>query len=198
MKQDLQQLCTITRRLVAAGLLDFSGGNVSVRCDEACFISPRFASSLLGWELSPDDLVELPLGDDMDELPGDASREGWMHYELYRLEHGFKAIVHTHQRDLLAFALAPTALTLPAPLESLPSALIPLAEYAPPCTRRLAERVQRAISLHFPDSTQAAALMERHGAVVAAESLPSAASILAALANAAYVQIARGSLDSSP
>jgi len=190
--QELEQLCLTARRLLAADLLDFSGGNLSVRSGSSFFVTPRYAGEKLGWELSVHDLVQVSLGQELAGIPEAASRETWMHYELYRLRREFLAVIHTHQKDLLTFACTGMPLTVASEIEGVKVNEIPLAEPARAGSRHLAESVCRAVDKHFAGSSWAAVLMPSHGTVVAAESLSSATGLLAAIANAAHVGIARG------
>jgi len=197
MNQELEQLCWTPRRLLLAGLLDFSGGNLSVRSGDSFFVTPRYAGEKFGWELSVDDLVEVSLVRGLVGIPEAASRETRMHYELYRLRREFSAVLHSHQKDLLTFACARKPLAVASELEGMEVNEIPLAEPAPAGSRRLAESVCRTVGKHFGSGSRAAVLVPSHGTVVAAESLPSAVCLLAGIANAAYVEIARGAARAS-
>lgn len=189
--QELEKLCLAARRLLGASLLDFSGGNLSVRLGHSFYVTPKYAGEELGWELSRRHLVEVPLIEGLTDIPDGASRESWMHYELYRLEPAFAAVIHTHQRDLLCFACASRALRVPTQIEGVPSATVPVTEAARAGTRRLAKEVGRTVKSYFAGQGRAAVLIPQHGAVVAAESLTGAVGLLAAIANAAHVGITR-------
>ena len=183
-------MCSAARRLADTGLLDFSGGNLSLRVSGAFYVTPKYAGEEMRWDLLPEHLVEVSLAEETESLPKRASRESWMHYELYRLEPSFAAVIHTHQKDLLSFACAGEPLKLPNEVEGFPAEVIPLTEPAPAGTRRLALAVRKAVSEHFAGGSRAGVLIPGHGAVVVAESLRGAVGLLAAIASAAYVEIA--------
>jgi HCOMODA/2-hydroxy-3-carboxy-muconic semialdehyde decarboxylase len=68
------------RALAAAGLVD-AFGHVSVRDGDTALITPGLPMAAID---SPDQLIELPLGE-IDDLPAGAPKEAWVHWAIYRL-----------------------------------------------------------------------------------------------------------------
>ena len=91
------QLVAAGERLVAAGLVHSSEGNLSLRLDAStCLVTPT--GSNLG-HLDPCELVEVAL--DASEIPATATSEVHLHLEIYRRRSDVGAMVHAHPPRLL-------------------------------------------------------------------------------------------------
>jgi ribulose-5-phosphate 4-epimerase/fuculose-1-phosphate aldolase len=87
------------RALAAAGLVD-AFGHVSARHGDSALITPGLPMAAID---SPDQLVELPLGE-IDELPAGAPKEAWVHWAIYRLRPDVGAICRGQPSSPLAVA----------------------------------------------------------------------------------------------
>ncbi|MBQ9014572.1 MAG: class II aldolase/adducin family protein [Firmicutes bacterium] len=161
------------RVLMEQGLIARTWGNVSARITEETFlITP---SGRAYESLTPEDLVEVGIGDLRWEGNVKPSSEKGMHAGIYRLRPECGFIIHTHQPN----ASAVSVLGEDIDLESLPGRVIcrdeerkilggsiPCAFYGLSSTKRLAKNVARAAG-EYPKSN--AVLMRYHGAVCMGE-----------------------------
>lgn len=153
--------------MLAKGLVQGTGGNVSARCGRGMIITP---SGMDYGRLVPDDLPVLAL--DGRVLCGERrpSIEKELHAAIYRRRPDVAAITHTHS----VYATAAAVLRAPLPALTDNQAVIfggeiPCAEYAPIGTAALAERAAAALG------DGSAVLLANHGALCAAPTLVEAA-----------------------
>jgi len=137
------------RAMAAEGLVKGSEGNVSVREGDLVHITP----ALLPYaEMEAADLVTLDLSGGVVAGERAPSSERAVHLAIYAARPDVRAIVHTH---------SPAA-------RSTPAEGLPVAEYAEPGTRELADRTTLALGQGD------AVLMERHGVVAVGPGLEEA------------------------
>jgi HCOMODA/2-hydroxy-3-carboxy-muconic semialdehyde decarboxylase len=94
-----RELVDAAGALARAGLVD-AFGHLSTRRGEAALITPAAPMSAVR---SPEQLVELPLGE-LDELPPGAPKEAWIHWAIYRRRPDVGAICRGQPRSPLAVA----------------------------------------------------------------------------------------------
>ncbi len=145
------------------GLCKHRSGNFSIRDAETGYlvITP---SGVDREALRPDDIIVMDMdGRVVENLSGlRPSSESLMHIEIYRARPDVRAIVHTHSKYAVVFAVLGRPIP-PFVYEMMdlnnPSQNIPVAPYGRPGTRELA--VNTAEALKAAD----AVLMQSHGAV---------------------------------
>ena len=145
------EVVATARAMAAEGLVKGSEGNVSVRDGELLHITP----ALLPYEeMETADLVTLDMDGRVVTGDREPSSERAVHLAIYAARPDVHAIVHTHSPAATA--------------RSAPTGGPPMAEYAEPGTRELADRTARALAQGD------AVLMERHGVVAVGASLAEA------------------------
>ena len=142
------QIIEAGRRLVAAGFVDGTTGNVSARDGSRFLITPTSRDYRL---LRSVDLVRIDLTSEKPEGPRRPSSEWRMHAGVYRVRDDVQAIVHHHATWSSAVSVAPTA------------------EYAPSASPELARVVSEAIA-----QGHNAILLANHGAVAVGRSVAEA------------------------
>ncbi len=138
MEDSVKILIEICHRLYVKGFVTAMDGNVSVRLENGNFLTTR--SSVNKGMITVEDLVEVnqegaPLTSHLKP-----STELGMHLYIYSQRPDVKAIVHAHPIYSTGFAVARQPLTscvFPEVIVGLGA--IPLAEYATPSTREVAE-----------------------------------------------------------
>ena len=140
-------ICEVGRRLLAAGLVAGNDGNISVRISaDEVLITP---TGLSKGELCPADLVLVDMQGQVLEGTLRPTSELALHLAVYQAAPHIGAIIHAHAPYATAFALAGRTLAgsrLAEVTECLGD--IPLAEFAPPGSRALAEGAAEAASRH--------------------------------------------------
>lgn len=155
------------RRMLEKGLVQGTGGNFSVRCEEGFIITP---SGMDYATLTPGDLPKLSPGGAVLEGERRPSIEKELHREVYLARRDVCAVVHTHS----VYATAAAAMRLPLPVLTDNQAVmfggpVPVAEYAPIGTPELARGTARALG------DGAGVLMANHGALCVGATLREAA-----------------------
>ena len=131
------------RRMLEKGLVQGTGGNFSVRCEEGFIITP---SGMDYATLTSGDLPKLSPGGAVLEGERRPSIEKELHREVYLARRDVCAVVHTHS----VYATAAAAMRLPLPVLTDNQAVlfggpVPVAEYAPIGTPELARGTARAL-----------------------------------------------------
>lgn len=183
-----EAVCAACRRLHARNLLAAGDGNLSVRLgDGRILMTP---SGINKDRLRPEELALMEAGGTV--LAGAPSSEAQMHLAIYRARPEAQAVVHAHPPTAIAWTLArPTLEALPC--EALPEVIlatggIPVAPYARPGTRELAEGVVPFLAQHR------LMLLARHGAVAWGESLDEACDGLERVEHVAQILLAAEAL----
>ena len=97
------------RRMLEKGLVQGTGGNFSVRCEEGFIITP---SGMDYATLTPGDLPKLSPGGAVLEGERRPSIEKELHREVYLARRDVCAVVHTHS----VYATAAAAMRIPLPV----------------------------------------------------------------------------------
>jgi L-fuculose-phosphate aldolase len=158
----LVNLAAAGRKLVEHGLVRGAGGNISLRWQELCYISPSGARLD---RLSAADFVTLSIAQQNTWQISRASSEYAMHLACYRARPDAATVLHVHPPNCIALGCA--GLSLPAITPDFYLAVgpeAPLLPYITPTTEELAEAVGQAIA------ASDAVLLANHGLVLVAAS----------------------------
>ncbi len=146
------------RRLLKAGLVSRTWGNVSLRIDDKyMLITP---SGRKYEELTEKDIVLVDYLKDKYEGNIKPSSEYKLHSEIYRTRKEIKAVIHTHQMN--ASTVAAARREVPPILDDMVQIIGPsvrVADYALPSTKKIVKKTVKALK------GRNAALMANHGAV---------------------------------
>ncbi|MDZ4160036.1 MAG: class II aldolase/adducin family protein [Anaerolineaceae bacterium] len=152
-------LCEAGRRLYTAGLMPGSDGNLSaILSNDEILVTP---SRLCKGFLKPDQIVKIDRQGN--QLSGDfpPSIEVRMHLAAYQERPDIFAVAHCHPPILVAFTVA--GLNLPAgvlpEIELMFGGALPLAVYAAPGSRALADSIREIIR----EPGNSAVLLDHHG-----------------------------------
>jgi L-fuculose-phosphate aldolase len=152
-----EDLCEAGRRLYANGFIAAMEGNLSIRVGENEVIGTP-AGVCKGY-LSADMLVTCDM-DGKEISSGRISTEIQMHLTVYRARPDVKAVVHAHPPKCTGFAVAGVPLNRAVLAEVVVTlGCIPLADYATPSTKELAESVDRLVRMSD------GVLLSNHGAL---------------------------------
>ena len=162
------------RRLVAAGLVARSWGNISLRLDkERCLITP---SGRLYSDLKADEIVIYQIHTAKYEGSLKPSSEAGLHARIYQVRPEVHAIIHTHQPQASVLAAAHVDLPLAGDMQrELLGSWVRCAPYALPSTKKLVTATSRALG------GGRAVLMANHGALCVGENLDDAFGVADAL-----------------
>ena len=146
-------------KLVEAGLIARTWGNVSCRVDEDSFIITPSGRSYRS--LTPADLVQVKISDLSYEGEIKPSSEKRIHAELYQLHPEMNFVIHTHQDNASVIAATGLkAIEVGGKYPTLGGRVI-CADYALPGTKALQKRVRTALE----ESKGQAVIMKHHGAL---------------------------------
>lgn len=95
-------LCAVGRWIASRHWVPATGGNFSVRSGEHSALVT--ASGKDKGELSPQDLLPVSWQDGKLSCPGKPSAETALHAQLYQLDSGIKAVLHTHSVQATVFS----------------------------------------------------------------------------------------------
>jgi len=192
--QQLQRLLESIPVLLASGLLDTSGGNLSVRTDRGVLVTPSQSGESLRWQLGIDDFVLFPGEGDasMARAGRRASRDNRVHRAILNARPDWHCVYHGHPWGLLAFCTAEQPLPVPLGFSEhfgrRGAREIPLVQAIAPGTAELADKAVAVIVEHFAGRTHGAVLLAGHGPVVAGSKVESTLSLAQALENLARAQ----------
>jgi L-fuculose-phosphate aldolase len=153
-----RRLLAVCRRLSRHGLVSATDGNISCRLAGGNILTTR--SGVEKGRARPADLIEVTPDGTPVRGTGRPSTELGMHLFIYRRRPDVGAVVHAHPPFATGFAVARRPLDRPV----LPEVIvdlggIPLARYATPSTREVADSLRPLVRAHN------AALLAGHGAV---------------------------------
>ncbi len=163
---DIKQTVVETgKKLLLSNLTVRTWGNISMRIDEETFaITP---SGYSYDSLRPEDIVVLNIKKP-ESLGGiKPSSERYIHSEIYKLNKDVKFIIHTHQKFATVLSLLASSITIQDEnIKDILGSVIPVAEYAPAGTKKIAKSVASALK----NTDAKTVLMANHGAVCFGES----------------------------
>lgn len=161
-----KQIISYCIKMHTNGLIQGTGGNVSVRSYNGFFLTPSGMDYL---STEPSDIVKMDFSGNVIEGTRTPSIEMEMHRLILQKRPETNAIVHTH--SVYATAIASTRQSMPAITDNqvvLFGGNIPIAEYGGIGTKELAENVVNGLG------NGNAVLLSNHGVVVVAETLKKA------------------------
>ena len=166
-EQARADIVEVGRRLWERGYVASNDGNISVRLDDTRLITtPKSVSK--GF-MTPDMMVITDLEGRKISGEREPSSELKMHLEVYRNRPDARAVVHAHPPTATGFAVAGIALDRAVLAEVITTlGSIPIAEYATPSTRALADSVAPYVRSHD------GLLLANHGALALGKDLFSA------------------------
>ncbi len=147
-------------RLVEAGLIARTWGNVSCRVDDKTFVITPSGKPYIG--LLPDDIVEVAIEDLAWSGDVKPSSEKGIHAEVYKKYPDANFVIHTHQKIASAVSVLKKGIdALTGENQAIIGDNVLLASYGLPGTGKLRKGVTNA--LHA--STSKATIMAHHGAL---------------------------------
>lgn len=161
-----EEIIRVTRIVTAQGLVRSNDGNISIRLDEDHFLMTP--SGVYKMTMEADDLIVIDW--DCAIIKGRVglkpTSETRMHLEVYRQREDICAVLHAHP----IYATALTIAGLPFPMDIIPEAAIglgsvPIADYATPGSKELAESIQG------PIKQSKNIILSHHGTVTAGYTL---------------------------
>lgn len=153
-----EDICEIGRRLYARELVAANDGNISIKIDEnKVLITPTMTSK--GY-MKEDDMILIDYDGNVLMGSKKPSSEYLLHTTVYKNRQDIKAIVHAHPVTVSAFAVC----SRPVDMRYMPEAIMslgvfPVAEYARPGTKELAQSVMPYINGYN------GCILANHGAV---------------------------------
>lgn len=163
-------------RLVEAGLIARTWGNVSCRVDAESFVITPSGRSYQS--LTADDLVQVKIHDLSYQGPIKPSSEKGIHAEVYKLYPEVNFVIHTHQENASVIAATNLKEILPAGgADPRLGKAVLCAAYALPGTQALRKKVRQALE----KSTGQAVIMKHHGALCFGRDAAEAFAVAAAL-----------------
>jgi L-fuculose-phosphate aldolase len=174
------QLVAVCRRLYEKGFVTATDGNVSVRLPNGNVLTTP--TSLNKGKVKETDLVEVTLEGKTVTIHRKPSMELDMHLFIYQQRSDANAVVHAHPIYATGFATA----RIPLDKHLLPEVVfglgaIPLARYATPSTKEVAESIAPYVK------TSTAILLENHGVVTFGKDLDDAFFKMEKVEHAAHI-----------
>jgi L-fuculose-phosphate aldolase len=174
------QLVAVCRRLYEKGFVTATDGNVSVRLPNGNVLTTP--TSLNKGKVKESDLVEVTLEGKTVTNDRKPSMELDMHLFIYQQRSDANAVVHAHPIYATGFATA----RIPLDKHLLPEVVfglgaIPLARYATPSTKEVAESIAPYVK------TSTAILLENHGVVTFGKDLDDAFFKMEKVEHAAHI-----------
>ncbi len=182
MEKAKQEILYWSKRLYDKGFSPSTSGNISVKVGDKILISK---SGVCLNDMSFDDIVLIDLEGNVLEQGKKASSERFLHVAIYEKREDIKAIIHSHEPYISAYAVARKEIKAPI----LPDFIyyfdkVPLAPYFTPSSIELAQETSKYFNKY------SCVLMENHGVILGTDSLQNCFYNLEMLKN--YVQICFG------
>ncbi len=126
-------------------LTDAAGGNISVRVGDHVCITPRYSGSKRHWQLQPNQVLVSDLQGNQLDGDGEISREGKVHFRLYKEFPDGTAVLHSHPRHVMVFVASGQPIE-PILEATLKFGTIPVAKnFAPAHSEKLADHIAEAM-----------------------------------------------------
>lgn len=164
LKDLIDELVSVSRRLYGRGLVAGTGGNISARVPGLGLILIKRSGVCLGDVVDDDFLAVNFEGDVVSTLREEGvapSKEVPFHLAVYSVRPDVNAVIHTHSPYCTAYAVSGKDLSAVTAQAESGLGRIPLIPFAPPGSDRLARLVART----FGEHDIKVALLEGHGAV---------------------------------
>ncbi|MBK6768607.1 MAG: class II aldolase/adducin family protein [Ardenticatenales bacterium] len=160
-------IARVGRTMLARGMTDVAGGNISVRDGDDIYMTPRYAGHHWHWDIAPGDVLRFDLAGKRIDGYNEPSRDLHVHLAAYAAAPEAGAVVHAHAPHALAFAAAGRAI----PPVTLAAEMLGRIEVAAvhgddPIDEVEAVRAFAALARARIAAFAAAILIPRHGIVV--------------------------------
>ena len=195
-KQEMKkELVTYSRLLAESGMVTLYEGNLSIRTENGCIITPTTTNKLT---ITEEQMVEIDNEGNVlnPECGKKASSEYRLHLEAYRLRPDAQACIHFHSNYATAYAVAGKPIEPKGDTTAIIIfGEIPLCKYGRPRTDDIAADLKNHLLDHD------AVLLGNHGAMVIAQNLEAAyanAQIVEKTAQLEYLVEALGGEDAFP
>jgi L-fuculose-phosphate aldolase len=151
------------------------------------------------WEIGPDDIILAKIdGTVVEGSAGQISREGSVHFSVYRNFKEIGAVIHAHPANCLVFACYGKEMpSVTAMAEHFRIGTVPLIDDAPPGSDELALNVIETFKRRLKENKALVVLMPAHGVVVAGKDINEAYVILESVETNARVFLMRRLLEIS-
>jgi len=175
-----QRVTQICRLMYTRHLSDSAGGNVSIRIGENIYITPRYTGEHHQWEIAPDEIILARIDGTAIEGSADRiSREGSVHFGVYRNFPEIGAVIHAHPANCLVFACCGKEMpSITAMAEHFRIGTVPIVPDAPPGSDELALHVIKIFERRRQENKALVVLIPNHGVVVAGKDINEAYVIL--------------------
>lgn len=212
-----QRIIRMCRLIYTRQLTDSAGGNVSLRIGDTVYITPRYMGEHRQWEIAPDDIILAKIDSSEQSsrgvqppsiakrpftvIEGSAeriSREGSVHFGIYKNFPHIGAIIHAHPANCLVFACSGREMpSVTAMAEHFRIGTVPIVPDAPPGSDELASYVIETFKKRHKENKALVVLMPNHGVVVAGKDINEAYVILESVETNARVFLMRRLLETS-
>ena len=153
-----EKLVDYGKRLVAAGLVQGTWGNLSMRLDEGHMLATP--SGLDYNRLEPSDMVKVDIRTMEHEGDQKPTSEKGLHGGIYEKRPEIGAVIHTHSKYCSIFAAAGRSVPVVKPeLKEVFGSRVPIAQYALPGTKALKKNTLQAIGNNY------GCIMTAHGMI---------------------------------
>jgi L-fuculose-phosphate aldolase len=196
MDEIAEQVSYVGRMMFERRLTDMAGGNVSARCGDKIYISPRYSGSKHHWQLQAADIVTGDIFSDEVLNHPMFSREGKAHLAIYRNFPDVTGIVHGHPFHVLPFCAAGKSIE-PVLEDTMKFGVIECVKEAPAHSADLAQNVLDGLrGKEDRIRAQAAAiLLPKHGIIAAGKTLLAAIDAVERIDWNAYCLLAMKMID---
>lgn len=194
-----QYIIRTCRLIYNRQLSDSAGGNVSLRVGDNVYVTPRYMGEAHQWEIGSDDIILAKIdGTVIEGRRERISREGSVHFGIYREFSEVGAVIHAHPAYCLVFACSGREMpSVTAMAEHFRVGTVPLIDDAPPGSDELALSVIETFKRRRQENKALVVLMPNHGVVVAGKDINEAYVILESVETNARVVIMRKILETS-
>lgn len=178
-----QEICHIGRVLFAKNMVQYNGGNVSLRDPESNLVAIK--PSGMAWEkMEPKDVVVVDMDGNVVEAGwGKPSIETAMHLQLYKNRPDFNAVIHCHAPHAIAWsAKGHSILRAMTPCFCFTRGAVKVAPYAPAGDPMLAKYTADTIG-----QTETACILRSHGIVCCGKDMDAAMVVTLTLEDGAKI-----------
>ncbi len=190
-KEQRQILCEIARIMFDRNLTNAAGGNISMRInDEHVIMTPTLMSQRKFCRLKPEEILVLDYDLNKIEGEGRITRESNMHIGVFKEVPLANAIIHAHPKYSLVYACL--GVDMPIYYEACDKLKeIPALEFGKACSVELAEIATEYFKSRKDEveNHAVAALLRRHGVLIADKDIYKAYDYLERIESNAYVAL---------
>ncbi len=200
-KKERKEMCKIVKSMYDRWLTNAAGGNFSQKVSEDYYIMTASGLSCKCiWDIEPEDILVVNKNWEIVEGRGKVTREVNMHRAMYENDSKVQAVVHAHPKDLMVYACMGNDMPIVSEALAFVGESIPCLPYRVATTQELADMVGQWTADYCVDfekkvnsSHEAfyayAALIRRHGVIIASDDFHTANMMLEILETNAYVHL---------